>query len=56
MTEIVDGVFLGGDSQASDFKWLKRHNIRYILNMTPGKTQCPIGGVPNYFESKGCFV
>eukprot|EP01138_Halocafeteria_seosinensis_P010834 gb/GECG01011065.1/.p1 GENE.gb/GECG01011065.1/~~gb/GECG01011065.1/.p1 ORF type:complete len:254 (+),score=22.17 gb/GECG01011065.1/:1-762(+) len=56
MSEIVQGIYIGGDAEASNFTWLKEHDIRYILNVTPGKTESPSGGVPNYFESRGLFT
>lgn len=46
--EILPYLFLGNAENSADLEALQRHNIRYVLNVTPN--------LPNAFEDKGLGI
>ena len=52
-TRVLDYLYLGGRHSAKDKEYLDKHNIRYILNMTPPRDVDPRAGVPNFFKAEG---
>lgn len=47
---VLPWLFVGDKSVAKDRDLLRRKQVRYILNVTPPKTE---GGVVNFFEKDG---
>lgn len=44
---VLPWLLIGDKKAALDRSFLRQHNVRYILNMTPPRTE---GGVANFFE------
>ncbi|XP_045765065.1 dual specificity protein phosphatase Mpk3 [Maniola jurtina] len=46
--EILPNLYLGNSTNSEDCEALARHNIKYVLNVTPD--------LPNTFEAEGCGI
>ena len=47
MSAVLSWLLIGDKNTAKDRTLLRKHNVRYIINATPPRTE---GGVANFFE------